>query len=345
MKAMVYEGPRDVRYESVDDPELIDDRDIIVKMEACSICGSDLHIYHGEGFSGSERYSIGHEAVGEVVEVGRGVRSKKPGDKVMLPGAVGCGDCELCLKGYTRHCMNGRQFVYGLGAGLDGCQAEAIRVPVGDFNAIDIPEGVTIEQALMLTDSMSTAWFGCRLAEVGPGDVTAIIGLGPIGLMAVESAFVMGASRVFAIDPLPDRRAIATGLGAIALDPAEAIEEVREATGGRMADQTVEIVGKEETIKLALKLAKRMGTVSSIGGGRMRHIAFPQAAFYRQGLTFRSGSCSTPLYYPQLFPLVQQGRLRPEKFITHQMSLSEGAEAYAMFDQRRDGILKTIMRP
>jgi threonine dehydrogenase-like Zn-dependent dehydrogenase len=345
MKGLVYCGPRDIRYEAIPDPILQEERDIIVKMEACAICGSDLHIFHGEGFSQLNNYSVGHEAVGEVVEAGRGVYQRRIGDKVMLPGAVGCGACENCLSGLTRHCLNNRQQVYGLGHGLGGCQAEAIRVPAGDFNAVPIPDGVTTEQALMLTDSLATAWFGCRLADVSAGASVAVIGLGPIGLMAVECALVLGAARVFAVDPVEYRRKIASELGAIPLDSVGAVDEVREATNGRMVDCAIEIVGIEQTIALALALARARGTVSSVGGGRLESISFPQKAVYRKGLTFRTGSCSTPYYYRELIPLVQLGRLHPERFITHHFNLSQGDEAYRAFDQRLGGVLKTVMLP
>jgi threonine dehydrogenase-like Zn-dependent dehydrogenase len=156
--------------------------DAIVRMDRCGICGSDLHIYQGHGFTEDLGYCVGHEAVGEVVEVGRGVRRLKAGDKVMLSAAVGCGSCANCLAGEINRCITGRAGCYGLSHNLEGCQAEAIRVPAADFNAAPIPEGLTADQALMLTDNLPTAWFGLRNAEVGPGDTVAVVGLGPIGL-------------------------------------------------------------------------------------------------------------------------------------------------------------------
>src|SRR5580658_2209257 len=201
MKALLYQGPRNIVCESFDDPKLADERDAIVKMTRCGICGSDLHIYHGQGFSPDLGFCVGHEAVGEVVEVGRGVKQLKVGQSVMLSAAVGCGACGPCLAGNVNQCRNGMAGCYGLSHRLEGCQAEYIRVPAADFNAAAIPEGLSEDQALMLTDNLPTAWFG---------------------LKAVEGAFVLGASQVFAIDLVPERRAIAASLGAVALGPDEA---------------------------------------------------------------------------------------------------------------------------
>jgi len=345
MKALCYNGPRDVRYESMADAQLEDDRDVLVRMDACSICGSDLHMYHGLPLGKATHFCIGHEAIGEVVETGSAVRRLKSGDRVMLSGAVGCGACVHCLSGQIARCENGGMRIYGLGRGLQGCQAEAIRVPVGDFNAAPIPDGVTAEQALLLTDSLSTAWFGCRNADIHPGDTVVVIGLGPIGLMVVECALVLGASRVFAVDPIVERRAIATQLGATALAPDTALEQIREATGGRMARSAVEAVGADATVRLALDVVGRQGTVSVIGVNKAKSFDFPIGELLPRGLTFRIGVCSVQCDWPELVPLLQQGRLRPERFITHTLPLSAGSEAYRLFDERRDGVLKTVLRP
>src|SRR5580658_879169 len=214
MKALLYQGPRNIVCESFDDPKLADERDAIVKMTRCGICGSDLHIYHGQGFSPDLGFCVGHEAVGEVVEVGRGVKQLKVGQSVMLSAAVGCGACGPCLAGNVNQCRNGMAGCYGLSHRLEGCQAEYIRVPAADYNAAAIPEGLSEDQALMLTDNLPTAWFGLKGARIEPGETVAVVGLGPIGLMAVEGAFVLGAAQVFAIDLVPERRAIAASLGA-----------------------------------------------------------------------------------------------------------------------------------
>jgi 2-desacetyl-2-hydroxyethyl bacteriochlorophyllide A dehydrogenase len=343
MKALRYFGERDIRYDAMDDPTLLSDRDAIVKMEACSICGSDLHIYHGHGFSEDTGFCVGHEAVGEVVEVGRAVKQLKPGDKVMMPAAVGCGACRSCLAGNVIHCENDAAGCYGLSAKLQGVQAEAFRVPAADMNAWKIPEGISSDQALMLTDAMATAWFGARNADIRPGSSVAVIGLGPIGLMAVESAFVMGAGVVYAIDPVAERRALAEAAGAIALHPDVALETIREATHGRKLECVIEAVGHDATVDLALRLAARRGTVSVIGVQQSRRFAFPLERAFAAGLTFRIGTCSVPEEWPALIPLVQSGRLKPERYISHHMDLSRGAEAYATFEGRENGALKMVL--
>lgn len=345
MKALRYYGAEDIRYESMDDPTPQSDRDAVVKVDACAICGSDLHIYHGHGFSEDTGFCVGHEAVGEIVEVGRGVTSHKVGDKVMIPAAVGCGSCRSCLAGVVNLCEHGLGSCYGLSAQLQGSQAEAVRVPAADFNAVPIPEGVSSEQALLMTDALATAWFGVRNGDVGPGSSVAIIGLGPIGLMAVESAFVMGAHVVYAIDPVAERRALAEAAGAIALHPGEAVEIIREQTKGRKLDSAIEVVGRDEAVDLALRLVRARGTVSVIGVQQSRRYAFPLERAFASGLTFRAGTCSVPEELPVLFPLVRSGRLKPEKYISHRLPLSEGVEAYRMFDARDNGALKMVMVP
>lgn len=345
MKALRYYGARDVRYEGMDDPVPQSDRDAIIKVDACSICGSDLHIYHGHGFSEDVGFCVGHEAVGEVVETGRGVSRLKVGDKVMIPAAVGCGACHYCLAGVVNRCEFGLGACYGLSARLQGSQAEAVRVPAADMNAVAIPKGVTAEQALMMTDAMATAWFGARNADIAPGSSVAVIGLGPIGLMTVDSAFVMGAHVVYAIDPVAERRALAAEAGAIALHPDEALDTIREATKGRKLDCAVEVVGSDATVDLALRLVRPRGTVSVIGVQQSRRFPFPLERAFAAGLTFRAGTCSVPEELPVLFPLVQSGRLRPEKYISHRLPLSQGAEAYALFERRESGALKMVLTP
>ena len=345
MKALRYYGARDVRYEAMDDPTPQSERDAIIKVEACSICGSDLHIYHGHGFSEDTGFCVGHEAVGEVVEVGRGVHRLKVGDKVMLPAAVGCGACRSCLSGNVANCEFNAGACYGLSARLQGSQAEAVRVPAADMNAVVVPEGVSMEQALMMTDALATAWFGARNADIVPGSSVAVIGLGPIGLMAVDSAFVMGAHVVYAIDPIAERRAMAEASGAIALHPDEALERIKQDTRGNKVDCVVEVVGSDATVDFALRLVKRRGTVSVIGVQQSRRFAFPLERAFAAGLTFRIGTCSVPEELPALFPLVQSGRLRPEKYVSHRMPLSEGVEAYRLFEAREAGALKMVLTP
>lgn len=345
MKALTYHGARDIRHESMADPALESARDALVRMTGCSICGSDLHIWHGHGFSEDIGFCVGHEAVGEVVEIGRQVSRLKVGDRVMLPAAVGCGACGPCLRGQVFACENNAMACYGLSAQLQGVQAEAIRVPAADMNAVPIPAGVSDDQALLLTDAMATAWFGARQADIREGSRVAVIGLGPIGLMAVDAAWIMGAAEVWAIDPVVDRRALAAATGAIALHPQDAVEHVRAATKGRKLDSVVEAVGSDATVDMALRLVARRGTVSVIGVQQSRRYAFPLERAFAAGLTFRTGTCSVPEELPVLFGLVQAGRLHPERFITHRLPLSQGPAAYHQSAAREPGTLKIVLTP
>lgn len=345
MKALCYHAARDIRYENVPNAAIIDPRDVIVRMEQAGICGSDLHIYHGTGFSPATGYSVGHEAIGEIVEVGPAVTRAKVGDRVMISAAVGCGSCRSCLSGWVARCETAGAGCYGLGPQLAGCQAEYIRVPAGDFNAAPIPEGLTPEQALMLTDNLPTAYFGCTNADIRPGKTVAVVGLGPIGLMAVELAFVMGATRVFAIDLVAGRRAMAEAMGAEPVDGANAVQAVMAATGGRMADCVVEAVGSDATIGMSIGLAAMGGTASVIGVNQNMQFSFPMALAFVKSLTFRIGMCSVQTHWPDLVALIRAGRLHPERTISHRMPLRDGAEAYRLFDAREGNALKMVLTP
>lgn len=348
MKALCYHGARDIRCESIDDPTPMGPAGAIVRMQACGICGSDLHIYHGQGFVPDTGYCVGHEAVGEVVEVGRGVSNFKAGDQVMISASValgGCGECPNCRAGLTALCLKPNVGCYGISPRLQGCQAEAIAVPLADMNLSRIPEGVTADQALLMTDNLPTAYMGVKNADVKPGSTVAVVGLGPIGLMAVQIAFVLGAERVFAIDLVPERRARAAELGAIALNSAEAFGVIKESTGGAFCQSVIEAVGIDATIELAISLAGRGGTISVFGANQNQAFKYPLWTAFNKQLTFRVAGCIVQDQWQELIPLVRSGRLKPELYISHRMPLSEGAEAYRLFDAREDGALKMVLTP
>lgn len=345
MKGLIYRDAFDIEYADAPEPTAEDNRSAIVKVTACGICGSDLHIYQGHGFSDEPGYCVGHEAVGEVVETGSAVSRFKSGDKVMISAAVGCGTCRSCMAGKVTHCETRGGRCYGLNHGLQGVQAEYAMVPVADFGLANIPDGVSEDQALMLTDNLPTAWFGLKNADIQPGDRVAIVGCGPIGLMAVQGAFVMGASEVFAIDLVAERLAMAETLGATGLSSNEAVAMIAERTSGRMADRVVECVGADSAIELSLKLARSAGTVSFIGVNQNMAFKFPMALAFVKGLTFRTGTCSVPEHWRELTSLIQAGKLTPEMTISHQMKLEEGAEAYRLFNARENGALKMVLRP
>lgn len=343
MKALVYYGTRDIRYEDFADPAITEPTDAIVRVERSGICGSDLHIYHGQGFSPDTAFCVGHEAVGEVVDAGPAVRQLTTGTRVMLSAAVGCGQCAKCLAGHVARCQSGGASCYGLSAALPGCQADYVRVPMADFNAAPIPDGLTDDQALMLTDNLPTAYYGCLNAEIGPGKTVAVVGLGPIGLMAVEIAFVLGASHVYAIDLVPERRALAEQLGAEPVDGANALDVMADKTKMRGVDCAVEASGSDVTVSMAIALTGVGGTASVVGVNLSRAFAFPMALAFMKNMTFRIGTCSVQCHWPDLVRLIQGGRLHPERVISHRMPLSQGAEAYRLFDARAAGALKMVL--
>ena len=343
MKALTYHAAKDIRFESIPDAKITASHAALVKVKACGICGSDLHIYQGHGFSDDIGFCVGHEAVGEIVEIGPHVETLKIGDKVMISAAVGCGRCAACRAGDSVKCEFNASGCYGLSHALEGCQAEAVMVPHADQNAARIPEGLTSDQALLLTDNLPTAYLGATNADIRPGGSVAVVGLGPIGLMAVEIAFALGAARVFAVDLVPERRAMAERLGAVALPPGDERAVLKELTHSRMVDSVVEAVGADATLKLALGLAGKQGTVSTIGVNQTKQFPFPMALAFNKGLTFRTSLCSVVKHWSELVPLVRSGRLKPEQFISHRMPLSEGAHAYDLFNDRRDGALKMVL--
>ena len=236
MQALVFNGPRDIRYERYADPELGSANSAIIRVESCSICGSDLHMYHGahigqtEYSADSPKFCCGHEFIGEVVETGPEVHGFRVGDKVLAAGGTGCGTCAMCRTGRSAACRQATAF--GIGPGLQGGQAEYVNVPNADA-VLYSRDGLSEEQSLLLTDAMATAYFGLTRSEPQPGGTVAVVGLGPIGIISVELAFILGAARVFAVDPVESRRAMAARLGAETLAPGpDLTEQVRDATGG-----------------------------------------------------------------------------------------------------------------
>jgi 2-desacetyl-2-hydroxyethyl bacteriochlorophyllide A dehydrogenase len=345
MRALVCHGPEDIRCESVPDPKPADAAGAVVRAEGTGICGSDLHLYHGKFPIPEHGFVIGHEVVGEVVETGSAVRDFHSGDRVLVSAVIGCGACARCRRGEVVRCERFETRVFGVGGEIPGGQAEALAVPAADHAMRRIPEGISVEQAVLLTDILPTGFHGARIAEVEPGDDVAVIGLGPVGLMAILCAQLFGAARIFAIDTVPERLAAARELGAIPLAAAEAEVRVAEATAGQGADAAIEAVGADETILQAIRLVRQCGRVSVIGVNMNPELAFPMGMAFMKNLTLRAGLVPVPETWPILVPLVASGRLAPERVFTHRLGLSEGAEAYRLFAERRDGVLKVLLDP
>lgn len=346
MKALVFNGPRDIRYESFADPELRSPNSAILKVESCSICGSDLHMYHGAHIGDTDygadatKFCTGHEFIGEVVEAGPEVHGFKVGDKVLAAGGTGCGVCDICRSGRGDTCPLATAF--GIGPGLQGGQAELVCVPNADA-ALHSTDGLTDEQAMLLTDGMATAYFGLTRAEPRPGGSVAVVGLGPIGLIGVELAFLLGASQVIAIDPVEARRDMAAKLGATALSPGPDLQaQVLELTDGRGAQSVFEASGASGAIASTLPIVARGGNVSFIGIPEPEDaLSLPLIMF--KNVTVRGGICDVTNMWQHLVPLVQQGRLKAPDLFSHQFDLSEGAEAYRLFDSRDEGVIKIRM--
>jgi alcohol dehydrogenase len=345
MRALTYEGPHEIAVSTVADPVPADEDGAVVAVHAAGICGSDLHIYDGHGFSPDLSFCVGHEAVGEVVEVGSGVRRFSIGDRVLVPASVGCKHCEPCRRGWVAGCVTFEGGCYGLAHRLPGSQAEAVAVPVADLNLERVPDGVADDAALVLTDNLPTAWYGARRARIQPGDTVAVVGLGPVGLLSVLSAQVMGAARVLAIDLVPERRAQAAALGAEPVEADDPKMAVPEMTGGRGADAVLEAVGADATITLALDIAGRAGRVSVVGVNQSMDFSMRMVLAQLKELEMAIGLCSVQRELPTLLPLVASGRLRPEVVVTHHLGLSEGPEAYRLFSSREDGVGKVVLDP
>ncbi len=344
MRALVYHGPADVRCEAVPDPSPEGVDGAVVKVERTAICGSDLHIYHGH--LGEGPYPVGHEAIGEIVETGSGVRRFRTGDRVLVAGVIGCGHCAACWRGDVMSCEPDGGRVFGTNQGLAGGQAEALAVPAADATLHRIPDGVSAKSAVLLTDILPTGYFGAENAEIEPGHDVAVIGCGPVGLMAIQSALLFGPRRVFAIDRVAERLEAAKRLGAIPCDVSgDANAEILDATEGIGPHSVIEAVGSDECIRNAITLVRRGGRVSVVGVNVNMAFEFPMALALMKNLTFRIGVCPVPRLWPHLVPLLAEGRLQPDFVFTHEMALGKGPDAYALFESRREGVLKVLLDP
>jgi threonine dehydrogenase-like Zn-dependent dehydrogenase len=345
MRATVLHGPREVSLETVPDPVLPGPEGIIVTVERTAICGSDLHLFHDAPTGLGIR--LGHEAIGTVAEVGPHVRSVARGDRVLVSGVIGCGVCGPCLAGQPNVCLADKAAAFGTTPDLPGGQAEAMAVPFADVFALRIPEGVADEEAVLLTDILPTGYVGALRAAIQPGATVAVIGLGPVGIMALQCAALFGPARILAVDQVPERLARAERLGAEPIDArsASGAAQVMEATGGRGADSVIEAVGADATVLDAVSCARSGGTVSIVGVNLSMALPFPMGLVFLKSLTVRAVFAPIPGTWPSLVPLVQSGRLQLTDTFTHHMELSQVAEAYELFDSRLDGVLKVLLRP
>jgi 2-desacetyl-2-hydroxyethyl bacteriochlorophyllide A dehydrogenase len=347
MKAVVLKPENQLGMADVAEPLLEKNGDILVKVTTAAICGSDIHIKHGLLPGVAPGTVMGHEFVGVVEEVGSDVTKFKPGDRVSVPASVWCGVCPACKRGDIQYCANGGVWGGGefFGKGLSGAQTGYVRVPYADVCLTPIPENVPDEQAVFVGDVFSTGFHAAFEGNIKAGDTVAIFGCGPIGLGTIVSAWQMGPKDVFAVDMFDNRLELAKHYGAKVIDAREenAVERLREMTGGEGADVVVEAIGNPETFQQALKSVRRGGTVSVVGLFPTP-VEFPlnEMAYYGVRLSMGLGSL---VHMDQLMGLLQSGRVDLSPMVTHTFSLDDALEAYELFENHKDQCLKIMLKP
>jgi 2-desacetyl-2-hydroxyethyl bacteriochlorophyllide A dehydrogenase len=344
MRAVTYQGPGQVLVEDVPEPELTHPQDAIVRVEASGICGSDLHIYHGR-VPVEPGFTIGHEYVGTVLEVGSDVERVAVGDLVLGCFHSACGTCVACVRGDYHRCLRGRTFGHGSKLGdLRGAQADQLLVPRANLTLRRVPDGMSADTALFAGDVMGTGYHAIAHAGTKAGDTVAVLGLGPVGLCAVQAARASGATQVFAIDTVQPRLALAQSFGAtpVHLTEEEPKRVVREATEGGGVDVVVDAVGDPGPLGLAISLCRDAGTISGIGAYAGRG-EVPLGLAWLKGLTIRTGLANVIAHVDRVLAMMAAGSLDPSSMVTHHMSLEEAPEAYALYDQRE--ALKIVLTP
>jgi 2-desacetyl-2-hydroxyethyl bacteriochlorophyllide A dehydrogenase len=344
MQAVTFQAPGEVRLEDRPEPELLAKDDAIVRVEATGVCGSDLHIYHGRVVI-EPGFTLGHEFVGTLLAAGENVTELTEGDRVLGCYCSACGNCFFCRRGDFHKCDDGRVFGHGKTLGsLQGAQAEQVLVPHANLTLRRVPEGMSDEAALFAGDVMGTGWHAVDQAGVRPGDSVAVLGLGPVGLCAVQAAKAAGAAKVIAIDTVEDRLRIAESFGADAVhltedDPRAA---VKAATEGRGVDAAIDAVGHEDALELAARVTRKAGTVSAIGVYAER-VPVHMGIVWIKALTLKTGQANVIGHVDRVLAMMAAGVLDPTPLVTHHMPLAEAEDAYAVYDRRE--ALKIVMTP
>jgi 2-desacetyl-2-hydroxyethyl bacteriochlorophyllide A dehydrogenase len=344
MRAVTFQAPGEVQLDEVAEPELLAPDDAIVRVEASGICGSDLHIYHGR-VQIEPGFVIGHEFVGEVIAAGDEVTGVSVGDRVLGTYGTACGECFFCRREEFHKCDDAR--VYGHGAtlgSLQGAQAEQVLVPHANLTLRKVPAGLSDDVALFAGDVMGTGFHAIDSRPLAEGETAAILGMGPVGLCAVQAAKAAGASEVIAIDTVEDRLKMAESFGATAVHLTEQDPrgEVKKLTEGRGVDLAVEAVGHPEALDLALRLARKAGTVS-VTGVYAERTEVHMGLIWIKALTLTSGHANVIKHLDRVLELLSEGKLDPAPLVTHHMKLDEAPEAYRVYDNKE--ALKIVLAP
>lgn len=375
MKAIVYDGLQKVDYREVTDPKIEKDDDIIVKVTSTAICGSDLHLVHGFVKGMYDGYVLGHETMGIVEETGKNVKNLKKGDRVVVPFPVACGHCFFCEHNEFSQCDNsnengeaggllGYSDSYG---GYAGGQAEYLRVPHANVGPVKVPDELTDEQVLFLTDILPTSLWGTEIANVKSGDTVAVLGCGPVGLLTIKWCMLKGAKRVIAVDRVGYRLEHARKYGAEIINFEEYDETgayIKEITAGG-ADCVIDCVGLDgkmslfEKVETALKLqggsksaieiasqaVRKCGHVALVGVYGTKYNNFPLGNFFTRNITLKMGQCPATRYIKPILEKIKSGEFDATDIITHKLSLEEGRHAYEIFDKKEDNCIKVILKP
>ena len=346
MKAVVFEGVGKVAVRDVPDAHIEDPRDAVVRVTLSAICGSDLHFLHGKAPMDPGE-TIGHEAVGVVVEVGPDVDRFRAGDRVVVAFNVVCGHCWFCRKGQPQLCEGFRNLGAGIfGGGLGGAQAERVRVPFADTNLLLVPVTVDDERAILVGDVLTTGYYGAAIADIRPGDKVAVIGAGPVGFFCVQAALALGAGEVFALDREPDRLALAEKVGAISfnVDERHAQMAVAERTEGRGADVAIEAVGHASAFESAIDVVRRGGKVVVVWMYTSETVQAQIGIWWARALTVVfAGICPVHVWWERVMDDVVAGVIDPLPIFSHRLSLAEAARGYALFDSHE--ATKVLLTP
>jgi len=334
--------------ESVGEPGLVAPTDALIRVQLAAICGSDLHVWHGREIGLDGGTVMGHEFLGEVLEIGAEVHRIRRGDRVVSPFSTSCGACFYCGRGLPARCTRGQLFGWvERGAGLHGGQAELVRVPLADSTLLVLPGDLALEAGLVLGDVLATGYHCATMAGLTAQDVCVVIGCGPVGLMAILAARELGAGRVLALDSVPERLALAARFGAEPVDlrGADPLAMARDATDGRGVDAVLEAVGSAESTRLAFTLVRPGGTISAVGVHHETAFPFSPGEAYDKNLTYRIGRCPARHYMERLLPVARRREADLQALFTHRVSLDQGPEAYRVFDAKRDGCIKVALLP